>query len=92
MFFQHDLKPDQIATYDRDGFLVLENFVEAQACDRLRGRAAALVSEFNPKGLVSIFSTPRANPHQRRMRSLQEESNLVPIRESIRRWCGFARE
>jgi phytanoyl-CoA hydroxylase len=51
------LKPDQITAYDRDGFLVLENFVEAQACDRLRARAATLVREFDPQGLVSIFST-----------------------------------
>lgn len=51
------LNSDQLATYERDGFLVLENFVDAKACDRLRARAAELVSEFDPQGIVSIFST-----------------------------------
>ena len=47
----------QIAAYDRDGFLVLEDFVDRASCDRLRARAATLVREFDPQGLVSIFST-----------------------------------
>ena len=47
---------DQIAAYDRDGFLVLENFVGAESCEQLRGRAAALVREFDPS-VISIFST-----------------------------------
>ena len=50
------LRSDQIAAYDRDGFLVLENFVTAESCDRLRARAAELVREFDPS-VVSIFST-----------------------------------
>jgi phytanoyl-CoA hydroxylase len=48
---------DQIRAYDRDGFLVIENFVEAESCDRLRARAEALVRDFDPAGIVSIFST-----------------------------------
>jgi phytanoyl-CoA hydroxylase len=51
------LSSEQLAAYDRDGFLVLENFVEALACEHLRNRAAELVREFDPAGLVSIFST-----------------------------------
>ena len=51
------LNPQQLAAYERDGFLVLENFVDAEACERLRNRAAELVREFDPAGLVSIFST-----------------------------------
>ena len=51
------LNPEQLAAYDRDGFLVLEDFIAAEACDRLRSRAAELVREFDPAGLVSIFST-----------------------------------
>jgi phytanoyl-CoA hydroxylase len=57
MFLHMTLNPDQLATYDRDGLLVLENFVDARACDRLRARAEELVRDFDPKGLVSIFST-----------------------------------
>ena len=51
------LNPDQLAQYDRDGYLVLENFVDDEACDQLRARAEQLVREFDPQGVVSIFST-----------------------------------
>jgi len=47
----------QLDQYHRDGFLVLEDFVTAEACDALRGRAEELVRDFDPAGLVSIFST-----------------------------------
>jgi phytanoyl-CoA hydroxylase len=43
--------------YERDGFLVLEDFVSHEACDALRARAAELVKAFDPSGVVSIFST-----------------------------------
>jgi len=42
--------------YERDGFLVLENFVDAAACDALRSRAAQIVAAFEPETL-SIFTT-----------------------------------
>jgi phytanoyl-CoA hydroxylase len=51
------LNPEEIAAYERDGFLVLENFVDERACDHLRARAEELVRDFDPEGLVSIFST-----------------------------------
>jgi phytanoyl-CoA hydroxylase len=51
------LTPEQRAQYDRDGFLVLTGFVEITSCDRLRARAAELVRDFDPSGIVSIFST-----------------------------------
>lgn len=47
----------QLAEYKRDGFLVIRDFVSAPVCDRLRERAAMLVEEFDPQGVVSIFST-----------------------------------
>src|SRR5689334_3372932 len=47
----------QIAEYEQNGFLMLEDFVGAGDCDRLRERAQELVREFDPQGLVSIFST-----------------------------------
>src|SRR6476661_624330 len=47
----------EAAQYERDGFLVLPNFVSDGACDALRARAEELVHDFDPKGLVSIFST-----------------------------------
>jgi phytanoyl-CoA hydroxylase len=51
------LGSDQLAQYDRDGFLVLEDFVDQSACDGLRARAEDLVRGFDPAGVVSIFST-----------------------------------
>jgi len=43
--------------YEREGFVLLKNFVEANACDRLRKRAEDLVREFDPQEIVSVFST-----------------------------------
>jgi phytanoyl-CoA hydroxylase len=57
MLDQMKLSPEQIGRYERDGFLVLEDFVDMGACERLRARAEELVRDFDPKGLVSIFST-----------------------------------
>ena len=51
------LTPEQILRYERDGFLVLADFVDQQTCDRLRVRAAELVRDFDPRGVISIFST-----------------------------------
>src|SRR5438309_737093 len=47
----------QLHDYERAGFLVLENFVDAAACDHLRERAEQLVHEFDPAEAISIFST-----------------------------------
>jgi phytanoyl-CoA hydroxylase len=51
------LSTEQLAQYERDGFLVLENFVTAEACDQLRARALELTAAFDPAGYASIFST-----------------------------------
>ncbi|MBV9958233.1 MAG: phytanoyl-CoA dioxygenase family protein, partial [Acidobacteria bacterium] len=51
------LTPQQLTQYERDGFLVLKDFVSEEACERLRARAAELVAEFDPRGVISIFST-----------------------------------
>lgn len=50
------LSPDQIERWERDGFLVLPDAIEADRCDQLVQRADALVGEFDPT-TVSIFST-----------------------------------
>lgn len=51
------LSANQLAQYQRDGFLVLESFVDEASCNRLRARAEELVRQFDPQGLVSVFST-----------------------------------
>ncbi len=52
---------EQLQQYRRDGFLVLEDFVPAAACDQLRARAEQLVHNFDPQGVASIFSTHEQN-------------------------------
>ncbi|MDQ2938221.1 MAG: phytanoyl-CoA dioxygenase family protein, partial [Acidobacteriota bacterium] len=52
---------EQLEKYQRDGFLVLENFVDRASCDKLRARAEDLVRDFDPRGIVSIFSTREQN-------------------------------
>jgi phytanoyl-CoA hydroxylase len=51
------LSPEQFERYGRDGFLILENFVQPEACDALRRRASEMVEAFDPAGSFSIFST-----------------------------------
>ena len=48
---------NELDQYKHDGFLILEDFVSGEACDALRARAAELVRDFDPAGVVSIFST-----------------------------------
>ena len=38
-FFRMRISAEQTAAYERDGFLVLEDFVEPETCYRLRARA-----------------------------------------------------
>ncbi len=47
----------QLERYQRDGFLVLPDFVDAADCDQLRLRAEQMVQHFDPSGVTSIFST-----------------------------------
>jgi phytanoyl-CoA hydroxylase len=51
------LSPAQLAQYEREGFLLIEDFKTAEDCARLRERASELVREFDPSGVRSIFST-----------------------------------
>jgi phytanoyl-CoA hydroxylase len=55
------LTPLHHERYSADGFVVIEDFVEAVACDSLRARAEELVLEFEPRENISIFSTAAQN-------------------------------
>ena len=50
------MNSEELQRYDREGFLVLPDFVTQAACDRLKARAEELVRAFDPSGVVSIFS------------------------------------
>src|ERR1700722_5730186 len=43
--------------FQRDGFLVIEDFASDAECDELRERAGALVASFEPGSLRSVFTT-----------------------------------
>lgn len=51
------LTEQQLQAYARDGFLVIEDFVSQAACEHLRVRADQLLADFDPQGVISIFST-----------------------------------
>ncbi|HEV2707077.1 MAG TPA: phytanoyl-CoA dioxygenase family protein [Pyrinomonadaceae bacterium] len=51
------LTDEQVRAYERDGFLIVEDFVGREECARLRERAQELVADFDPRGVVSVFST-----------------------------------
>jgi len=53
----YSLSNRDVEQYHETGFLVLEGFADESACDELRARAEQLVHEFDPREVVSIFST-----------------------------------
>jgi phytanoyl-CoA hydroxylase len=53
----HTLDPKQRASYERDGFLIVEDFVSKEACGQLRRRAQEMTAEFVPDAALSIFTT-----------------------------------
>ena len=55
------LTAEQRDRYDRDGFLVISDFADPHSCDALQTRAGQLVQDFDPSGIISIFSTREQN-------------------------------
>src|SRR6185503_19901969 len=55
------ISKEQVAQYNDAGFVVLERFADESACNRLRERAAEMVQEFDPREVVSVFSTHEQN-------------------------------
>ncbi|SVC04300.1 uncharacterized protein METZ01_LOCUS257154, partial [marine metagenome] len=57
----HVLDPGQLASWDRDGFVVLPDFVDTELQADLRNRIAEIVADYStsglPDGAVSVFST-----------------------------------
>lgn len=51
------LSDQQIDQYHRDGFLVVPDFVDSTACNRLRDAANAIVDEFTPNEHRTVFTT-----------------------------------
>lgn len=53
----HFLTSSQLAAYERDGFLVIENLATREECEQLKQRAEQMVTAFDPQGVISIFTT-----------------------------------
>jgi phytanoyl-CoA hydroxylase len=51
------LTAEQRAAYERDGFLVVPDFVPVADCERLMAHAVELVDNWNPDEARSVFST-----------------------------------
>lgn len=49
--------------YERDGFLVLKNFIPSQICDSLKNRAETLIDDFEPGVYKAIFSSKNQHQH-----------------------------
>ncbi len=47
----------ELDRYHRDGFLVLEGFVDAASCDRLRARMDELLRGFDVEGVRTVFGS-----------------------------------
>lgn len=54
---------DQVTQFEREGFLVLPDFVTAEACDDLRSAAARILDGFDPDVERSIFTTNEQTRH-----------------------------
>ncbi|NDH89196.1 MAG: phytanoyl-CoA dioxygenase family protein, partial [Actinobacteria bacterium] len=42
------LSPEQLAAFERDGFLVLPDFVSRERCDELKAHVEGLLDEIDP--------------------------------------------
>jgi phytanoyl-CoA hydroxylase len=50
------LSAAMIDAFERDGVIILHDFVSVEACQRLKDRALELIDEFDPESVRSIFS------------------------------------
>ena len=56
----------QIESFEQNGYLVMENFVSKQECEKLRVRALEIVKKFDFSESVNIFTTNEQTRHSDR--------------------------
>lgn len=76
------LTKEQISHFDRDGFLVIEDFVTEAARTRLKARAIELVEEWEPGEHRSVFTTD----------DQERASNVEFLESGSSIWCFFESE
>ena len=59
------LSAEQIDDFQRDGFLVLTDFIPASMCEALRQRTAEMLDEVSPESITATFSTNKEGAHVR---------------------------
>ena len=57
------LVQSQIESFEQNGYLVLENFVSHEDCNKLRVRASEIVNDFDYNQSVTIFTTNEQTRH-----------------------------
>ncbi len=57
----NELPDAALAAWERDGLLLIEDFVPPEECDNLRRTANRLVQAFDPRQIATVFST---NSHE----------------------------
>ena len=72
----------QIEQYQRDGFLVIEDFADKAACDDLKAAAIEIVAGFQPTGERTIFTTTEQ----------ERVSNGEFLASGSGVWCFFEEE
>jgi phytanoyl-CoA hydroxylase len=73
------LSAEQIQHYDRDGFLVVPDFVGPDGCARLRDRALGLVAEWEPSDRRTVFTTDEQ----------ERDANVEFMSSGDKIWCFF---
>ena len=76
------LTSEQVADYQRDGFLVLPGFSSPAACAELRRRAVEIVQDWEPSAERTIFTTDEQ----------ERSSNAEFLSSGDRTWCFFEEE
>lgn len=76
------LSPEQVALYERDGFLVLPDVATPTECEALRRRALEIVEAWEPSEERSVFTT---NEQER-------VSNREFLDSGATTWCFFEEE
>jgi phytanoyl-CoA hydroxylase len=73
------LTADQIEAYDRDGFVVVPDFMPRECCCELREAALRIVDEFQPTERRTVFTTTEQ----------ERESNSEFLSSGSGIWCFF---
>jgi len=76
------LTSEQIDRFRQDGYLVVPDFVSAEACAALRATAEQMVDEWEPTGERTVFTTE----------AQERVSNREFLASGDRTWCFFEEE